>query len=81
MMDADLRKKVEEFIGGMKCPKGFKCVDSGFEFLCKAKDHGMSSYLDCLENEPSKCTFALSFGYGHLCQCPLRAYIAKRLGK
>ena len=68
-------------MGGMQCPKGFKCVDSGFERLCKAKDQGLPNYLDCLEENPDSCTFALPFGYGHLCRCPLRVYIAKRLGK
>ncbi|MBI4290986.1 MAG: hypothetical protein HY661_05840 [Betaproteobacteria bacterium] len=80
-MQEALRKKVDEIIGGMQCPKAFKCVDSGFELLCKAKDQGLPGYLNCLEDEPHGCSFALPFGYGHLCRCPLRVYIAKTLGK
>ena len=79
MMKEEDRKKLEEIMAGMKCPKDFKCAKSGFEQLCKSRDIGLENYLDCLEGPPSDCSFALSFGYGHLCQCPLRVYIAKKL--
>ncbi|MEE8553065.1 MAG: hypothetical protein V3S72_07170, partial [Desulfobacterales bacterium] len=61
--------------------KNFKCAESGFEDLCKAKDVGLDSYLKCLESNPSICNFALSFGYKHFCQCPLRVFLAKKLSK
>ena len=80
MKDED-RKKIEEIMGGMKCSKNFKCAESGFEHLCRAKDLGLESYLDCLEKKPGECPFALSFGHGFLCQCPLRVYLAKKLKK
>jgi len=78
-MKEEDKKKIEEIISGLKCEKNFKCADSGFEILCKAKDFGVDSYLECLESDPQKCSFALSFGYGYLCQCPIRVYLAKRL--
>jgi len=80
MKDED-RKKIEEIIAGMQCPKNFKCAENGFENLCRAKDFGVENYLDCLEENPAECPFALSFGNGYLCQCPLRVYIAKKLKK
>jgi hypothetical protein len=80
-MKEEDRKKVEEIMAGMKCPKGFKCADSGFERLCKANDFGLEGYLDCLEDKPVNCPFAISFGYGYLCQCPLRLYLCKKLKK
>ncbi len=80
-MDDAVKLKIEEIVAGMKCPKGFACANSGFETLCKARDFGLEGYLDCLEEEPAACSFALSFGHGHLCQCPLRVYIAKKLRK
>jgi hypothetical protein len=80
MKDED-RKTIEEIISGMKCPKDFKCADNGFDELCKAEDFGVESYVKCLEKNASDCSFAISFGYGYLCQCPLRVYLAKKLKK
>jgi hypothetical protein len=75
------KKKIEEIMSGMKCPKSFRCADSGFERLCRSKDFGIDNYLDCLEDDPRRCSFALSFGNGYLCQCPLRVFLAKKLKK
>ena len=80
MKDED-RKKIEEIMAGMQCAKNFKCAENGFEHLCRAKDFGLETYLECLEEDPWECSFALSFGYGYLCQCPLRVYLAKKLKK
>jgi hypothetical protein len=81
MMRDEDKKKIEEIMSGIKCPKNFRCADNGFERLCKAKDFGLDNYLECLEDAPSKCSFALSFGNGHFCQCPLRVFLAKNLKK
>lgn len=80
MKDED-RKKIEEIMAGMQCSMNFKCAESGFKHLCSAKDMGLKSYLYCLEENPSACPFALSFGYTHYCECPLRVYLAKKLNK
>ena len=74
-------KEIEEIIGQMKCPKDFRCYKSGLEVLCKAKDIGIDTYLECMEVYPQTCHFSVTFGYSHLCQCPLRVYIAKKLKK
>ncbi|MCP4614539.1 MAG: hypothetical protein GY845_38150 [Planctomycetes bacterium] len=78
-MKEEDRKKTEEIMGEMSCPKSFKCAESGFEMLCKAKDNGLKGYLDCLDAEASRCTFALQFGDGYFCKCPLRVYLSKEL--
>lgn len=75
------RKQIEEIIGHMQCPKNFKCADSGFEKLCSARDLGLEAFLECLDEDPSHCKFAIIFGDGHFCQCPLRVYLAKALKK
>ena len=81
MMNDKIRKEISEIIGGMKCPKGFECAESGFEHLCRAKDFGLEKYLECLEDTPSRCVFAFAFGKTHFCKCPLRVYISKNLKK
>jgi hypothetical protein len=78
-MEEKDRKRIQELMAGMKCPKDFKCADTGFEHLCKAKDFGLDSYLECLEENPRNCQFYLPFGYGNFCQCSLRVYLAKKL--
>jgi hypothetical protein len=37
MMKAKVSKKIEEIMDGMKCPKDFRCAESGFERLCKVE--------------------------------------------
>jgi hypothetical protein len=80
-MNDQEKKKIAEIVGNMECPKMFKCAESGFKNLCKAKDIGLEKYLECLEENPSKCLFALPFGYNHFCQCPLRVYLLKKMNK
>lgn len=80
MKDED-RKKIEEIMAGMQCPKNFKCAESGFEHLCKSEDFGALNYLDCLEKDPSSCSFAVLFRHSYLCNCPLRIYLSKKLKK
>jgi hypothetical protein len=75
-------KELLDIICGLRCDKGFVCYTSGQETLCKAKDIGLDSYLVCLEKDPKECKFfAVIFGDKHICQCPLRVYIAKKMNK
>jgi hypothetical protein len=36
-VEEDHKKQIKRIIGGLKCPKDFKCYKSGFKALCKAK--------------------------------------------
>ncbi len=80
-MEQNLENDVKEIMGGLMCPKGFKCYKQGFENLCKAKDIATETYLVCLEERPHDCKLSMSFDHSYLCTCPLRVYIAKKLGK
>ncbi len=73
-------KKIQEIMQGMQCPKKFQCARDGFNSVCKARDLGvgLSGYVNCLESTPG-CGFALAFGEGYLCHCPLRVYLAQNL--
>lgn len=73
------KKEIEKIIGGMKCPRDFKCYKSGFKDLGKAKDIGVEGYVECLEDNSAACVFSVPFGHTFLCKCPLRIYIAKEL--
>jgi hypothetical protein len=80
MRDED-KQKIAEIMSRMQCPKNFICAETGFENLCKSNDFGVDGYIDCLEDIPSRCPFAISFGNGYICRCPLRVFLAKELGK
>jgi hypothetical protein len=73
------QEKINEILGRTQCPNDFRCINSGFENLCKANDIGLDDYLECLEEENFKCPFVISFGSGYLCKCPMRIYLAKEL--
>ncbi len=78
-MDEKIRRRIEEIVNGMSCPRDFICARSGFEVLCSADEIGMDSFLVCLDEEIEGCKFRLRFGTSHYCSCPLRVYLAKHL--
>ena len=80
-MEQDHSKAIEEIISHLKCPKDFICKKSGFKVLCKARDIGIQSFLLCLEEDPPKCKFSLALEREYICECPVRIYVAKKLGK
>jgi hypothetical protein len=80
-MEEEVRRKIEELLTGMHCPKNFRCAENDFEALCKAKDIGLESYLLCLEDKPFTCPFSQLFGDKYFCQCHLRVFLSKELKK
>ena len=70
-MEAEHEIRIEEIMGAMTCPKGFKCCKSGFEELCKATDIAIEGFVKCLEENPEECWFSASSGRSYCCQCPL----------
>jgi hypothetical protein len=72
-----VKKEIEEIIGKMKCQNDFSCYKSGFRELCKARDFGIEGYLECLEDNPLECKFAIAYGTLYFCKCPLRYYLEK----
>ena len=80
-MEQVYKTKIEDIIGKIKCSKDFKCYQLGFENLCRAKDIGIQSFLECLEEKPNKCNFSIRINSFYLCSCPLRIYIAKNKSK
>ena len=55
------------------CKKSFCCLVSQ-KCLCKAKDIGVNGYMECLEQDPHECNFAIPFGLAYLCECSIRHY-------
>lgn len=80
-MKEEYKMLIEEIMPGMHCSKNFKCIESGFEILCKARKYWNESYLECLESHPDSCEYAVPTGNEYLCKCPLRIYLSDKLGK
>jgi hypothetical protein len=71
-MEQDPEKELKEIIGELECSKGFKCYKSGFENLCKARDIGLETFIECLEEDPHDCPFSMRLHGVDYCKCPLR---------
>jgi hypothetical protein len=80
-MEDEVTKNIDEILAGMYCSKNFKCAESGFERLCKAKYIGLERFLECLEANPADCSFAMPVGDQYYCDCPLRVYLERKLKK
>ncbi len=80
-MKPEYESEIKQIIDELNCPKDFICYRSGFCDVCEAEDIGLEPYLECLEKGRGECPFLLSFANVHLCDCPLRVYIAKNLRK
>lgn len=80
-MKEEDRKKIEQLMEGMQCPKDFKCVKENFDRLCQVRKFGFDEHLECLEKNPSHCPFAVPFTYRHICICQMRMYIIEKLKK
>lgn len=80
-MHRQYKSEIEKIMKGMQCPDNFSCYRKGFENLCRAKDFGIETILECLEEDPGECTFSYSYGHLHFCKCPLRNFAARKLDK
>jgi hypothetical protein len=76
-MKTENEKQLDALMRETDCPHEFRCARKGFKDLCKARDAGIPGYLDCLEDRPADCPFALSFGDGFMCQCKVRVFLAR----
>lgn len=57
------------------CKHDFACLKPGHHALCKVQDciNGKVHFIEC--NDQNYCVYRTSFGYGHICSCPVRKEI------
>jgi len=70
-------QQMEEIASEINCPKDFKCFKDEPEEFRQTRNIGIEGYPNC--TEPQECEFALPFGEGYLCKCPVRVYIAQNI--
>jgi hypothetical protein len=80
-MKKEDRKKIEQLMRQMECPKDFKCVKENFDHLCQVSEFGFDEHLECLEKNPSHCPFAVPFINRYICICQMRMHIIQKLKK
>jgi hypothetical protein len=73
------KHKIAELI--RQCPEGCKCHETDLEELCMARDIGLKTFVECLEEKPFECECSISYGSVSYCSCPARVYIAKSLNQ
>ena len=45
---SDNKEQIEKIISNTGCQRGFKCYKSDFTDLCKVRDIGIDSFVECL---------------------------------
>ena len=70
-------EEIERLMSQITCNKGFRCVKTNFNVLCKAKQIFGSEYLICLEKDGDKCVHYKRVNNKGICYCPLRKFSAK----
>ncbi|MCK4499417.1 hypothetical protein KAU11_02905 [Candidatus Babeliales bacterium] len=73
--------EVEQLISTFKCPSDYSCYKLKFEELCEAVIFGDGEMIECVDKNASTCHFSSPFGDGYFCNCPLRAFVARKLKK
>jgi len=73
--------QIKRIVAAMGCPKDFRCYKSGFKHLGPVKAFPGDEIVECRKSRYSRCSMAFGFGHsGVFCRCPLRKYLALRLG-
>lgn len=81
-MKQQINTEIEKIRGKLECLKNFRCIAADMNLFCEARDVGIESMLECLDENPDECQFSFAFyGYAYLCQCPIRVYLAKEMRK
>ena len=69
------RRTIEDVRNGMECSRDFACCRPGSQRPCPTRLVAGSKLLECLEEEKTPCRFAVDFGVGRFCECPLQAFL------
>ena len=80
-MDEEKLGSLKAIIQKSACPVGCRCHKLDPDILCKARRTALDSLLECLEEDPSECDFAMHFAGSYYCKCTTRKEIARLLGE
>jgi hypothetical protein len=61
------------------CFDGFGGPDPNAQYICEARDIGMTTFVECLEQDANKCPKALSYADTWYCSSRARIRLVKGL--
>jgi len=81
-LTGEQESEVQAIMAEMDCPSGFPCYASKFESLTPARVLPRTTMVECPGAEEPDCGMFFRFGSNTvLCECPLRKYVALKLGR
>jgi hypothetical protein len=69
------KRTIEGIKNRMECPRAFACLEPGSEKPALTRLVAGGKLVECLEHTSTPCQFAVDFGIGRFCECPLRAFL------
>lgn len=76
LVDAELRKRIDEILGGIYCPDDYGCFGPGVE---QYRSDGQTKFVACLKSDPAECALAAPRNGARECRCVLRATLLEKL--
>ena len=80
MKEEAREREIDRIKSETDCRRGFECCGEGTEVLCNAKYIAGGAIVDCSEagcKRKDNCTYRMAFGFGYICNCPVRKYMAR----
>ena len=74
-------QETKNAMAGLKLLAECKRYEPGFGFICKAKDVGLDSFVQCLEKDSRLCVFSVPYAHSYYCKSPARVRAVKELRK
>jgi hypothetical protein len=65
----------------VNCRNNFECYEKGIENFKKVKDSYNGVLLNALTDDAKYCPYAIAFGYGYFCHCPVLKYLYQNYRK
>jgi hypothetical protein len=62
-----------------RCWRGFACLSDDEDTICPARDY-VTNVLFVERTTQTYCPYDVTFGYSHICSCPVRREIYERYG-
>lgn len=70
-------KQTKETLAGQKLLAECERYKPGVGFICKAKDIGLDSFVQCQEKDSHLCVFSIRYAHSYFCKSPARVHAAK----
>jgi hypothetical protein len=64
-----------------RCREAYSCLKGVEDCLCSVEDELGGRVLFVTEHNSIACPYKMSYGYSHICSCPVRMEIYKRYSR